>query len=167
MKGRWEFSIPPTVDSLKCGLTLKAAERLRLATESLSCRQTNSHLKMKKQGHSEAGNLNGCVSLPGATGFVCMVMCLCLYQFAGHTSHSSLPLTRADLGKPAHASEVVSSDLRHSWFPNLCPHGPLRLPTARVEAGVSVREPVKDNQRRQKETTTASSPSGHMWTAQG
>lgn len=39
---------------------------------------------------------------------MCVVMCLCLYQFAGHMSHPSLPLTRADLGKPAHASEVVS-----------------------------------------------------------
>lgn len=69
--------MPPAVDSLKCGLTVKAAERLRLATGSLSYRQTNSHLKMKKQGHSEAGNLNGCVSLPGAV--LCVWLCVYVY----------------------------------------------------------------------------------------
>lgn len=67
--------MPPAMDLLKHGLTLKAVECLRLATGSLSHRQTNSHLKMKKQGHSEAGNLNGCANLPGA------VLCVCADVF--------------------------------------------------------------------------------------
>lgn len=133
--------------SLKRGLTLKAAKRLRFATGSLSYRQTNSHLKIKKQGHSEAGNLNGCASLPGAVLCVWLCVYVCTNLLATCPT-PSLPLTRADLGKPAHASEVMSPDLRHSSLPNLCPHGPLRLPTATVEAGVSVREPVKGNQEK-------------------